>query len=103
MSEEHDEEASTVDYKDATTECDEMEKGELIKCTVVDEEALDELLRDIEPQYGFKSIADSKIPRKERFAILLEKWNTYGIVIGRVRFQNGEEQYVDMCECQKAF
>ena len=91
------------EWKDATSECDEMEKGELVVCAVVDEEALDELLRDIEPQHGFKSIPDAKIPRKKRFAILLEKWNTYGIVIGRVRFQNGEEQYVDMCECQKAF
>mgnify|MGYP003135674938 CR=1 FL=1 len=91
------------EWKDATSECDEMEKGELVVCSVVDEEALDILLRDIEPQYGFKSIPDGKIPRKKRFAILLEKWNTYGIVIGRVRFQNGEEQYVDMCECQKAF
>jgi hypothetical protein len=91
------------EWKDATSECDEMEKGELVVCSVVDEEALDELLRDIEPQHGFKSIPDAKIPRKKRFAILLEKWNTYGIVIGRVRFQNGEEQYVDMCECQKAF
>ena len=28
MSEEHDEEVSTVDYKDATSECDEIKKPE---------------------------------------------------------------------------
>ena len=103
MSDDIDEELDTIGHKDATSECDEMDKGDLVLCTVVDEEALNELLEEIEPQYGYKSIADAKIPRKKRFAILLEKWNTYGIVIGRVRFQNGEEQYVDMCECQKAF
>lgn len=86
-----------------TSDCDDIEVGEVILCLVIDEEALDKLLDNIEPKNGFKSIPDAKIPRKKRFAILLDKWNTYGVIIGRVRFQNGEEQYVDMCDCQKAF
>ena len=86
-----------------TSDCDGIEVGEVILCLVIDEEALDKLLDNIKPEHGFKSIPDAKIPRKKRFAILLDKWNTYGVIIGRVRFQNGEEQYVDMCDCQKAF
>ncbi len=97
------EDLDIAEWRDSTSECDDIDKGEMVVCSVVDEEALEKLLEGIEPEYGFKSIADAKIPRKKRFAVVLEKWNTYGIIIGRVRFQNGEEQYVDMCDCQKAF
>jgi hypothetical protein len=72
--------------KEAESECDDDElgtgrlyKGDMIVCDVVDEEALEKLLEEIEPEHGYKSIPDKDIPRKKKFAILLEKWNTYGM------------------------